>query len=334
MRTNCKDFFFLILPFALFCGIVIIAAGYGSTSISYTDLCTENQSILFMRLNRIGLAFFAGCSLAMTGVVLQTLMHNPLASPYTLGISGIAALGATIGGIGLNKLIAKYISFSDLIPGFGPTQFLAFLTALLISILMVRHIRSSNKNQMIEFVLIGVVTNIMASSVILFLRYLLSPHELMTVDRFLMGNIAILDPLQILPLAILVIIAGGYFFRKSIAFDLISFGNEMAQSRGVDVSGLFRISIILSALNIAMVVSICGIISFVGLIVPHFIKLCGVYQHKKLIYYSSIYGGIFLIASDLVARTILSPLELPIGIITSFLGGGFFFYLLLKRKSY
>lgn len=317
---------FALLPYILLLSGIFLSLRAGTVSIPFFSFLPNHEPaveniIFWHRFYRILAAFLAGAILSLCGAVLQTLFHNPLVSPFTMGISGTASLGATIAYITGWNWQWKF---------FNSLQLSAFVFALICLTGMLAFARRRRADFLLHFVLVGIVLNILSGSFILFLRYISDPYEYMIVDRWLMGSVHVLDFQSLIPMLGIFIICLFYFLSAHIKLDILAYGEEIAHSRGIEVFRFQNGCIIMSALAVSIVVATCGIISFIGLIVPHIIKLFGIYHHKTLLHLSVLYGGLFLIIADTLARTLLSPLELPVGILTSIVGGTIFFVLLLK----
>ncbi len=320
---------FSIFPYVLLLVIILISLRLGTVNVPFRAVLPDHEPdferiIFWQRFYRISAAFLAGAILSICGAVLQTLFHNPLVSPYTIGISGTASLGATL---------AHILGWTWHWGFVNSLQFSAFLFALLCLMGMLAFARRRRSDFLLHFILVGIVLNILSGSLILFLRYISDPYEYMVVDRWLMGSIQVLDFSSLLPLLLVFLVTLIYFSYSHIPLDILAYGEEIARTRGVDVYRLQKGCIFFSALAVSIVVATCGIIGFVGLIIPHLIKLTGIIHHRSLLHLSIVYGGCFLVAADTLSRTILSPVELPVGILTSIIGGVIFFVILLNSRE-
>lgn len=275
--------------------------------------------ILFkIRLPRILLAGLVGFTLSLGGVVFQALLRNPLAEPFILGISSGAAVGAIIGiffGLGFN-LGVPLLSFIG-----------ALFTILLVMGISSRHggLESST------LLLTGVIVNAFFTAVIMFFISTTSDSRLHSMLFWLYGDLSQSKYIQLsISLPIILIVSGIiYFFSRHL--NLIVGGEKSALQMGVEVELLKWVSFLGISLITGVVVSFSGIIGFVGLIVPHLMRMFLGPDHRQLIPASALGGAVFLIAADTLARTIISPSELPVGVITAFLGAPFFIYLLKSR---
>jgi iron complex transport system permease protein len=320
--------YFLMLVAAL-----LIAPMIGATKIDLLKALFDSTAgqdsadagILYkVRLPRIFLAAVAGGALAVAGAVYQAVLRNDLAAPVTLGVSGGAALGAVIA-------IRLGISASPLgIPALTLCSFLGATTALAIVFSMTRAHRQELPTSYL--LLAGVTVNFFFSSLVMLVNYMSNITQSFQIVRWLMGGLDITDYATVSYLGVLV--AGATVVLMWIARDLniISVGSEPALSRGVDVVKIQYTGLIVASLITGATVSITGPIGFVGLIVPHTIRLITGPDHRLLIPACVFFGAAFLILCDTAARTILAPTEIPVGVLTSLLGGPFFIWLLRRQR--
>ena len=276
-----------------------------------------------VRVPRVVLAFMVGGSLAAVGASLQALLRNPLADPYVIGISSGAALGAAVAvlfGIGLSIL------------GLSVLPFYAFLGALL-SLLIVYRIAVSYGSFSIHTLLLGgVVLNAIFSALILFLTTLADPYKASGMYAWLMGSLTGPDFPTVLILAVYLLLGVAVLVSQASALNLLTLGEEAARSLGVEVERVKRVLFAAAALLTGSVVAFSGLIGFVGLIVPHAVRLVFGADHRLLLIASGIVGGIFLMLADTLARTLLSPTEIPVGVVTALVGGPIFLYLLVQQR--
>lgn len=287
-----------------------------------TDL--EGFIIFQIRLPRIVFAFSVGAGLALVGAVFQALLKNDLATPYTLGVSSGGALGAVLAiksGLEVHLLGFSSISIFSMIG--------SLLTLMLIYFIAYRNREFSS----FTLVLAGVTLSLTFSAVILFVHYLADFTETYRMVRWLMGGLDVSGWQFPIFLSVLLLVVVFYFMYRVEAFNLLLTGDDLARSKGVGVKGLQVVSFVLAAVLIGAIVSLAGPIGFVGLIVPHVVRLLFGPDHRKLFPIAILSGGAFLIWCDTFARLIIYPAELPVGIITSLFGGPFFISLLLKSKN-
>jgi len=277
-----------------------------------------------IRIPRTILGLLIGAGLALSGCVFQGMLRNPLADPYTLGISGGAALGASMGIIlGFEKFLGYY-----------GLPLCAFAGAL-VSIFLIYALAVRKNCTVTTLVLVGVVLSFLFSSVVTLLLSVARPEKMNFTILWLMGDLSSAEPKIILPVAVFVLsgIAVTLLFSRDI--DVLSLGEEKAGHLGVDVNFVRRILFLSSSLVTGACVASAGIIGFVGLMVPHFIRGFTGPAHERLLPASAIGGAALLILCDTLGRTVISPLELPVGVITGIFGGLFFlvFFLRSGRKE-
>lgn len=283
----------------------------------------REQILHDIRIPRVLFAFIAGCGLALSGLVFQAMFHNPLATPFTLGVASGASLGAAL---------SVYLGLNFSILGFGGHTLSAFIGALC-AISFVYSISRLREGFSTETLLLtGVAVSFFFSSLILFVQYLSNVSDAFQIIRWLMGSLTVVgydEVLQLLPfvsLTALVILALGRELNLMMA------GDEIALSRGVSVKTVRYVLFFVTSLCVGAIVALCGPIGFVGMMVPHMCRLMMGADHRWLIPASLLFGGSFLIICDAIARWIIAPAELPVGVITTLLGGPFFLWLLIRSK--
>lgn len=281
------------------------------------------QVILFdIRLPRILLGLAIGGALSISGVLLQGMFRNPLVEPYTLGISGGAALGVSLNIVlGLHRYLGN-ISLSI----FG------FLGAVFVVIIVYSLSMKRGVLKIQGLLLTGVMISFMSSALITLLMAVSRTEDLHGIIFWIMGSLEEPDRMFI-KLALLVSLAGliiSYLFCFNL--NALSLGEEDALHLGVNVELTKKMLFLLASILTGLSVSIAGIIGFIGLVVPHFVRMFVGRDHRILLIGSYLAGAIFLIFCDTIARTIASPMELPVGVITGILGGALFIYALTKRQ--
>jgi len=275
--------------------------------------------VLQIRLPRIILGVLVGAALSVAGVTMQGLFKNPMADPYIIGISSGAALGATLAMVWLAH-VSMYI-----IP------LMAFIFAVGAIFLVYNIARVGGRLPVGTLLLAGIAVSLFLSAITSFMMYL-SGEKLHGIVFWLMGGLwaSSWDHVwMVLPwicIGMLVI----YVFARDMNVMLL--GEEQAQHLGVEVEALKKIMMVSTSLIAAAAVSVSGIIGFVGLIIPHAVRILVGPDHRILLPSSALVGGIFLVWADTFARTIIAPTEMPVGIITALFGAPFFIYLLRKRK--
>ncbi len=281
---------------------------------------TESTIILSLRFPRVIMAAIVGAGLSISGATFQALLRNPLADPYILGVSSGAALGAIIAillGLGTLSFSLPLASFIGALGAIGVVFYFG---------------KQDGKIHPNTLLLAGVVISSFLSAVIMFFLSITQKEELHTIIFWLMGDFSFSTPKA--THVILPYILFGFFFLyiQARELNLILTGEEGAVQMGVNVERLKLLSYILASLITAASVSVCGLIGFVGLIVPHSVRMIFGPDHRLLLPACALIGASFLIASDTIARTLLAPVELPVGVITAAFGGPFFVYLLRRRK--
>jgi iron complex transport system permease protein len=303
----------LVLPFL---GIVPI----GWQSIFKND----SSSFVFWRLRvpRTILGFVSGSILALSGLVCQNLFKNDLATPDLLGISSGAAAGAV--------LALKFNLFISVL-GLGGMFLFSYLGALSSVLFVLLISRIMRKASLYTFLMCGVALNFFYSALIVFFQYLFDFSNTFSLLRWLMGGISVVGYHEIIFLSalLLVLLLAIFAFRNE--FLLMSAGDHFAQSRGLPVHRFRIFSFLGLAFVVGAVVSICGPIGFIALIVPHMGRLWGRSRYNETVFISILLGGGFLVLADFLARTLVPPVEVPVGIITSLFGAPFFLFLLIAQ---
>ncbi len=275
-----------------------------------------------VRLPRVCLAVIVGAALACAGAVLQGMLRNPLADPYILGISSGAGLGA---------MIAIMLGIGATFLGISSQSTFAFCGAMFTVWLVWFIGRFAGSSQMTALLLAGVVVNSFFSAVIMFLASIAKEKKVYSTIFWLMGTMIEASP-TVLWLAATLVAAGiAVLLAISAQMNAISFGDEEARSLGVSTQRVRFVSFAVSAFITAVAVSLSGLIGFVGLIVPHAVRLVFGPDHRLLLPMSCITGAVFLLAADTVARVIVAPAQLPVGVVTAMVGGPFFLFLLYRH---
>jgi len=285
----------------------------------------DEAIVMEIRLPRVMTAAVVGGALAAAGVVFQGLLRNPMADPYIIGTSGGAALGATIAL--LLPLKARWL-------GFTPVPLAAFIGALAAVLLVYRIARVGPRTPITTLLLAGFATSSMMAAVMSFLM-LISGHTLRRVVLWTMGGMTASGWSQLK--AVVPMVLAGMAGTYALAGDLNAFlfGEEQAAHLGVEVERRKLMLLMLGSLLTASAVSVSGLVGFVGLVVPHVARLIFGPDHRLLLPASALAGSGFLVLADLLARVLMAPAEIPVGIITALLGAPFFIYLLRRRgKKY
>jgi iron complex transport system permease protein len=283
----------------------------------------DREIFLDLRLPRILFGMLAGGSLAVAGVLFQAILRNSLATPFTLGVASGSSFGA---------VLAIWMGLQITILGIPLVSVAAFLGAMLTIALVFMIARTRRTLPTFTLLLAGVTLNFIFAALILLIHYASTFTETFLMVRWMMGGVTDVSYALILKTAPPILIAVGVLLWNAPALNLLATGEEWAQTRGVDVERLKTTAFIAGSLLTGLVTAVTGPIGFVGLIVPHALRLAGGSDHRVLIPGAFFAGGAFLVLCDTAARTVLSPTELPVGVITALLGGPFFI-LLLKRRS-
>ncbi|MBQ8919194.1 MAG: iron ABC transporter permease [Acidaminococcaceae bacterium] len=344
MKTGyCKLGLYLLLLTAFLLCSVVHSLSIGVVDISWKEIVQvlygflidknmlvtlENpvaaDIILDLRLPRILMAVIAGGALALGGVVMQAVIRNPLADPYILGVSSGAALGAT----------ASIILGAFSIFGVYGVSAGAFIGALAVTFTVFALTFSVSGSQSItKLILAGTALNAICGSCTSMIVYLAKDVEgIRDASFWIMGSMG-RTTWEMLPLGCILFCATSLFFAtqfRSLNASLL--GDEAAVTLGIDVAGKRKLYLVLVALMVSSVVASVGIIGFVGLVVPHIVRLLLGSDHTRLLPVSVLLGAIYLVWCDVFARTALMNAEIPIGIVTSLIGGPFFLYLMMFRK--
>src|SRR5207249_1788001 len=274
----------------------------GSETLGSTGLST-GVILWEVRLPRLILAFLVGSSLATVGVALQALLRNPLADPYILGISSGAALGAAL---------AVQFGVSWAFAGFSAVHLFAFVGAA-VTIIGIYHIASADGRIPVQTLLLaGVIINAILSALILFITSLSDSTSAFRLFFWLMGSLATLGYAGLLALTAYVVLGILVLFGQARHLNLLSLGEEPAHGLGLEVEGVKRVIFFTSALLTGAVVAVSGLIGFVGIIVPHAVRMILGPDHRLLLPASALVGGTFLGIADTIARSLLAPSELPV----------------------
>src|SRR5205823_2445537 len=307
--------------------LVGLYVGYQPLSLAALKSDPIARAVFFrLRLPRVVMAGLVGASLAMVGAALQALFRNPLADPFTLGVSGGASLGASVAivfGLGLNLVGVPFI-------------FIAAFVGATVSVLLVYRLARSGGGVILPgaLLLAGVVLNLSASAGVLIIQYLTSYGRSLQILRWLIGSLDVVGFDLIWKMLVFLVPAWLVLGAHARDLHLLTTGEESAASLGVDVRRTERMVFIASSLIVAVTVSVGGAIGFVGLIVPHAGRLIFGQDVRVLLPASFLLGAAFLILADTLARVVISPGELPVGAITALLGGPVFLFLLRRQQRY
>ncbi|MCQ2285468.1 MAG: iron ABC transporter permease [Bacteroidales bacterium] len=297
--------------------MILYGLGLNSeTSISSTDLLIFWQ----LRLPRVIMAVLSGAALAVAGTVFQSVFRNPICDPYVLGISSGASLGAALAFVFGWEMFWLGVT----IP--------ALCTALCTLILMLGLTYSRKVNSNYSLLLVGVAVNFFISAIITLLM-VQKQESMQKILYWTMGSLATSGWNEVLMVFLFSVVGMGILLYYSKDLNLLQMGETTARSLGVNVRWVTRFTLVVASVITAVVVSVCGVIGFVGLVVPHMARLLVGANQRKVLVCSVFCGAVFLLIADTLARTIVLPSELPVGSITALVGGPFFVFLLLKKNK-
>lgn len=309
----------------LFCAASLGLAPWVGESWIGPGAWTDEDALILkdIRIPRVLLAFLCGSSLSLGGLVFQAMFRNPLATPYTLGVAS-----------GSSFAVALWINLGFHFSVLGVTGVsLAALLGALISVFTVYQLaRALGSLASVSLLLGGVVLSFFFSSMTMLVQYFADAGSVFRMLRWTMGGLGHADYESILSVAPFLVVAYWVIFKNRYELDLMSIGEELAMSRGVELQRLRKILFIAVSLMLAATISVCGPIGFVGIIVPHFTRLLFGVSHKGNMLPAMLLGGSFLVWCDTLARSITLGSDLPVGIITALLGGPFFLFILLGKN--
>jgi len=322
-RTKARVRLFLFLaavPLLLALSLLL-----GPSGIGIPDLHSSSGSaILSLRFSRLLMWLMTGAALAASGVVFQALLRNPLAEPYVLGVSGGAGLGATISILaGSGAILSLSLPL---------VAFVSAVVTLMIVYFIARQ-GSSGHPSVYSLILSGVIVSSICSSIIMFLVSTASIEGLHNVIWWMLGSLQPVSAGQQLLSATLVIGALCGIWLLSPRLNALALGRDMAHYQGLNADMVIVSGLLLATLLAATAVSLSGMIGFVGLIVPHVMRAIFGPDHRKLVPLAALGGGTFLVLCDAVARTLLAPVEIPVGVVTALAGGPFFLIILQRRMK-
>ena len=283
----------------------------------------DAQIFFVARMPRVFAGALVGAALAAAGVVFQALLRNALATPFTLGVSAGASLGAMLA-----------IVFGAVVTA-GPFSAvpLASLAGAAIAAGIVYRLATMQDRAMSTTVLLlaGVTLNSFFSALIIFVQYIADFAQVYRATRWIMGDLDVGSFEPIMAALPMMLVAFAMFAWMPSSLNLLSVGTDAAAARGVDVGRTQRLAFVSASLATAAAVSLAGPIGFIGIVVPHLVRLMVGVDHRVVLPASALFGASFLVVCDLAGRTLLSPLEIPVGVVTAMLGGPFFLWLLVRK---
>jgi iron complex transport system permease protein len=307
--------------FIITLSIIILAPFLGQIPIELYNLdnpTTVDYKLFWdIRLPRVIVAFFAGAILALGGLLFQSLFKNPMSTPYTLGVASGSTLGVAF---------AIVFGFSSMLSLFG---FFGALFTVVILFALTLKLKSYETNALL---LVGIALAFFYNAALMILFYLSDESQSFEIIRFTMGSVDVVGLEQTIPivLASIGLLFLSIFYKKELKLLLTS--NDYAYLKGVEVKKVNTILLVAVSIAVGVAVSITGPIGFVGLIIPHIVKNIYRKSAEQLILPIFFYGGFFLVVSDLIARNLGTNSDIPIGILTAFLGGPFFIYLIMSKR--
>lgn len=315
----------LDLKYLSFGEIFNIIVNSGDPDVSITD----RIMVWDLGLPRMTSCILAGFGLGIAGAVMQCVLKNPLGSPYTLGVSNAAAFGASVGIVVLGGGVISGQSQATLLINnpylVASSAFIWALIATLVIILLVKITKVSPETM----VLAGVALSSIFSAGISMLQYMYNEYALSTIVFWQFGSMGKAGWDQLTLIAVVCAVSIAYFLYNRMDYNALDAGDEVASSLGVNVSTLRLVTLLISALMTAIIVSFMGIVAFIGLLGPHIVRRFVGNDHRYLLPGSMFLGAIILLVSDCIGQTAMD-FTLPVGIITSFLGGPLFLYLLIR----
>ncbi len=323
---------------ALGCGLVALAygsSGFGGFEVVWGVLTGSLDSaqraiVVQARLPRVVFAAIVGAALATSGAVFQTVLRNPLADPYILGISGGAALGGTI------FMTLGSVAVGAMVIGVPAAAFVGALGALVL-IFAVESWTPASRASNYVLLLTGVVFNAFASAVIMFLKSVVSAQKAQELLFYLMGSLSVegtdVTTIAVCAAVVLACVVGLIWFARDL--NVLSLGDDDAAALGVEVAHVRRSTVVISSIAVAVAVAFSGLIGFVGLVVPHGIRLLVGPDHRVLLPTCAIGGAGFLIVADLVARSAFGffSTTLPVGVVTAAIGAPLFVFFLWRSMG-
>lgn len=328
---------YIIITFFVLCVITVCAAlSTGASGVNVFDVIKfffksetgdlQRRVIFEIRLPRALAAASAGAALSLSGLLMQGVFRNPLVSPYTLGVSGGAAAGASFAIIFRSHIVSVFPFLENFCVPAG-----AFAFSML-TMILVYAISSVKAHDSRTLILAGVAIGYLFSALTASMKYFSDVRELPEIVFWTMGSLSGIAPAGIIVIAVCVIIVFITMMRFAWDLNAVSLGQEDALSLGVNYTRIKIMSLILSTATASAAVAFTGIIGFVGLVAPHITRILMGGDYRYSVPGTALTGALLLLVSDTAARTVIAPAELPVGIITSFIGVPFFIYLLARNS--
>ncbi len=281
----------------------------------------QQAVVIELRLPRILLAVMVGAMLAQCGAVMQGLFRNPLADPGIIGVSSGAAVGAVIAIVFLPTALAGWT-----------VPVAAFVSGLAVTLLIYGLAQTRNGTSVVVLLLAGVAISALAGAFIGFVSYFADDQDLRAVSLWQMGSLAGSDSTSIWLATVTMLLLAVAFQRRANALNALLLGESEARHLGIQVERLKLELIVLTAIGVGIAVACAGIIGFVGLVVPHIVRMVTGPNHKTLLPLTALCGAVLLVAADLLARLLVQPAELPVGLVTALMGAPFFLFMLIRQR--
>jgi iron complex transport system permease protein len=306
--------------------VIITTTLFGATFISPLAIIQDDlvsTTWIHLRIPRTLFAFFVGGGLALCGAIYQAMFRNPLASPFSLGVSAAASLGAAL---------AMTAGATSHFPEIG--QVVASILGAGSAILFILKIGASQRADRSGFILLaGVAVSLFSGSLITLIQYLSDYSQLFRVTRWMIGGVMTVSYLELLLVALLSLLLLGQYSQRWRDLDLLLFGAEIATAKGVNIREFNQRALLTTSIFVGVVVALCGVIGFIGIIVPATIRLITGVGHKQLIPLSFYVGGTLVVLCDCLGRTLAPPFEIPVGVFTALIGAPVFLLLLMRGRS-
>jgi len=318
--------------------VSLIGIAIGSVDVPPVDLVaalfgggtsTQRTIVWNLRVPRVLGAIVAGAGLAVAGAAMQTVLRNPLGAPYTLGISQAAAFGAAVAVVfGFGSAASEFGSAGPYLTTI--TAFLAAMASTVLILLLVTYRQATPET----LILTGVAVGSLFTAGMTLLQYFASDTEVATIVYWTFGDVGRAGWPHVAVMGLVVLAGLAYFLSNAWNYDVMDAGTATAKSLGVPVESLRIRGMAIASLLTAIVISFVGIIGFVGLVAPHIVRMLIGGTERHLLPITAVVGGALLVAADTLARTVLAPVVLPVGILTSFLGAPLFIYLVIHGREY
>jgi iron complex transport system permease protein len=283
---------------------------------AFAGVSPDREIFFYSRLPRVILAMLGGAGLAVTGVLFQCMLRDPLAEPYTLGVSSGASVGAV----------------TAICLGFSATGVAALAGAALVLVIVLGMAVDGRRLSSFTLLLTGVTMNAIAFAIILFLHSIASFAQSFAISRWLMGGLDAVEYSTLAWLGAAVLPVCALVLWRAPSWNLLAVGEEWAATRGVSTTRLTAFGFVAGSILTGLITSLTGPIGFVGLIVPHALRLRLGGDHRTLLPCAMLLGGAFLVLCDTLSRTLIAPVEIPVGVLTAMCGGPFFLWLLRTRR--